>query len=99
MNIGIVLPNWIGDVAMATPALRALRGHFGEETHLIGVMRPYVAEVLAGTRWLDETIACDTKLRPRALQLWRLGKQLKSRRLDKKRLRSDSTTSGRTPIA
>jgi|GEM_PF-2670674 len=28
MKLDIWLPNWIGDVAMATPTLRALRDHF-----------------------------------------------------------------------
>jgi heptosyltransferase-2 len=56
MRLGVFLPNWIGDVVMATPALRALREHLGPEGELIGIMRPYVADVLAGTAWLDETI-------------------------------------------
>ena len=41
---------------MATPALRALRKHFGPEAHLVGVMRPYVAEVLAGSSWFDDVV-------------------------------------------
>jgi heptosyltransferase-2 len=41
---------------MATPALRALRKLVGEDGQLIGVMRPYVADVLAGTNWLDAQI-------------------------------------------
>ena len=56
MRLAVFLPNWIGDVVMATPALRALRRVAGEKGQLIGVMRPYVAEVLAGTPWLDEEI-------------------------------------------
>jgi heptosyltransferase II len=56
MRLGVFLPNWIGDVVMATPALRALREHLGSDGKLIGIMRPYVADVLAGTTWLDETI-------------------------------------------
>lgn len=56
MRLGVFLPNWIGDVVMATPALRALRKHVGQHGQLIGIMRPYVADVLAGTGWLDETI-------------------------------------------
>jgi heptosyltransferase II len=56
MRVGVFLPNWIGDVVMATPALRALRNHLGADVKIIGVMRPYVAEVLAGTSWLDEAI-------------------------------------------
>jgi heptosyltransferase-2 len=55
MRLGVFLPNWVGDVVMATPALRALRTLAGDDA-LIGVMRPYVAEVLAGSAWFDETI-------------------------------------------
>lgn len=55
MNIGVFIPNWIGDVAMCTPTLRALRRHFAG-AQLVGIMRPYVADVLAGTPWLDERI-------------------------------------------
>lgn len=55
MRIGVFLPNWVGDVVMATPAVRALRKLAGDGT-LVGVMRPYVAEVLGGSAWFDETI-------------------------------------------
>jgi len=72
MNIGIFLPNWLGDVVMATPTLRALRKHFGPEAHLVGIMRPYLTELLQGTGWLDEQWlyhkrAKDPQQRPRAL--------------------------------
>ena len=56
MRIGVFLPNWIGDVVMSTPALRALRNLIGEEGKLIGIVRPYVADVLDGTSLLDERI-------------------------------------------
>jgi heptosyltransferase-2 len=59
LRLGVFLPNWIGDVVMATPALRALRKYVGPQGRLVGIMRPYVAEVLAGTTWLDEQILCD----------------------------------------
>jgi heptosyltransferase-2 len=58
MRIGIFLPNWIGDVAMATPALRALRSHFARPARIVGIMRPYVADVLGGTTWLDSIVLC-----------------------------------------
>ena len=59
MRLGIFLPNWVGDVVMATPALRAMRKFVGDGGQLIGIMRPYVAEVLAGTTWLDQQIIYD----------------------------------------
>jgi heptosyltransferase-2 len=40
---------------MATPALRALRNHFADE-RLIGVMKPYVADVFEGGDWFDEIV-------------------------------------------
>ncbi len=55
MNIAIFCPNWIGDVVMATPALRALRRHFHRD-RLIGVYRPYIAGVLEGAAWFNEVI-------------------------------------------
>src|SRR5215213_5475514 len=59
MRLGVFLPNWIGDVVMATPTLRAMRNFVGDQGVLIGIMRPYVAEVLAGTTWLDGQIIYD----------------------------------------
>ena len=56
MRLGVFLPNWIGDVVMATPTLRAMRKYVGDEGSVVGMMRPYVAEVLAGNSWIDETI-------------------------------------------
>src|SRR5262245_40269354 len=55
MNLAVFLPNWVGDAVMATPALRALRGHF-PTAKIIGVLKPYVAGVLEGAPWLDEHI-------------------------------------------
>ncbi|RIK76526.1 MAG: hypothetical protein DCC67_13825 [Planctomycetota bacterium] len=55
MRLAVFLPNWVGDVVMATPAVRALRKLAGGGV-LVGVMRPYVADVLAGSDWFDQTI-------------------------------------------
>ena len=52
MKLAVFMPNWVGDVVMATPALRALRDHFRDAT-IYGVMKPYVADVLAGTDLID----------------------------------------------
>src|SRR5579864_6033945 len=60
MKIAVFLPNWIGDVVMATPALRALRNHF-TGADIVGIMRPYVADVLRGSPWLDEQLFLDKR--------------------------------------
>ncbi len=53
MRILVVLPSWVGDAVMATPALgrlrRALPGAF-----IGGLCRPGIDEVLAGSGLLDE---------------------------------------------
>jgi len=82
MKIGIFLPNWVGDVVMATPALRALREHFGSGARLIGIMRPYVADVLAGTSWLDEHVFYDPLSFHQRLGGWPLVRRLRVLRLD-----------------
>ncbi len=56
MKIAVYLPNWIGDAVMATPALRAVRTHFAE-AEVVGILRPYVGDVLAGLDLVDRTIA------------------------------------------
>lgn len=81
MNLGVFLPNWVGDVVMATPMLRALRRQFAD-ARLLGIMRPYVAEVLAGTSWLDETIICDPQANDSNRRGWRLIRRLRRERLD-----------------
>jgi heptosyltransferase-2 len=53
MKIAIFLPNWLGDLVMATPALRAVRQQF-PAARIVGILRPNLAETLAGTPWLDE---------------------------------------------
>ena len=48
-------PNWVGDVVMATPALRTLRSRLPRARILL-VIRDKVAPVLRGTPWFDERI-------------------------------------------
>jgi heptosyltransferase II len=94
MKVGIFIPNWIGDAAMATPALRALRRHYGAQAELIGIMRPYVADVLAGTRWLDNQIFYYPKSKNPAERTWSVLGQLRQRRLDTVILLTNSLRAG-----
>lgn len=81
MKIGIMLPNWIGDVAMATPTLRALRHQF-PEAKLIGVIRPYAQEVLAGTSFLDQTVFWDHHGPSGTADTWNTFRLLQSEKID-----------------
>ncbi len=73
MNIAVVLPGWIGDAVMATPALRALRSHF-VDARITAVAKPYVAGVLAGGNWFDELIHMQG--------VWATASELRRRRID-----------------
>lgn len=58
--VAVFVPNWVGDAVMATPAIRALRERF-QSAKLLGVMRPYVADVFCGSPWFDAIIAHDPR--------------------------------------
>ena len=81
MNIGIFCPNWIGDLVMATPALRAVRDHF-PDAHITAVLRPYVADVLAGLDLVDDLLFHDPRARHSSQRGLGFLKQLRSRRFD-----------------
>jgi heptosyltransferase-2 len=82
VRVGVFLPNWVGDVVMATPALRAITRQLGSDCQIYGVMRPYVAEVLAGTPWLHETIYFDPKSDDPQQRSWAVVRRLRNLRLD-----------------
>lgn len=94
MRLGIFLPNWIGDVAMATPAIRALRKHVGAGD-LIAVMRPYVAEALGGNPWFDAEILYDKKSSADANLKWpAVQRKLRDSKLDAVVLFTNSLRTG-----
>jgi heptosyltransferase-2 len=66
---------------MATPALRALRKLAGDG-ELVGVMRPYVAEVLGGCSWFDETILYAKKAKHAELAWPAVRQRLRAAQLD-----------------
>jgi heptosyltransferase-2 len=70
-KIAVVLPNHLGDVAMATPALRSLRRGRPLAT-IAAVVRPQLAPLLAGHPDVDCLIQNDTYATRRPLgRLWR----------------------------
>ncbi len=54
LRLLVVCPSWLGDTAMATPALRLIRRSF-PGIFVGGLMRPGLDELLAGTDFFDET--------------------------------------------
>jgi heptosyltransferase II len=82
MNIAIFLPNWVGDLVMATPALRAVRRKFGPAARIVGVLRPHLAELLSGTTWIDDVHPFDPRSRRRELGRLALLGRLRRERFD-----------------
>jgi heptosyltransferase-2 len=52
-SVLVVLPNWVGDLVLATPSLQALRQGF-PEARITFLMKPYVRDLIAGSDWMDE---------------------------------------------
>jgi len=82
MNAIVILPNWVGDVVMATPMLRALRRHWGPDARITGVMRPMFTGLLEGTTWLDEAVLYDRRSRDRERRLAGVARRLRALRAD-----------------
>lgn len=54
-RILVVLPNWVGDLVLATPALRAIRTQY-PRAHIAFLVKSHLADVLGGGDWMDEVI-------------------------------------------
>ena len=93
MNLALFLPNWVGDVVMATPAIRVLRKHIGVG-RLVGVMRPYVGEVLGGSTWFDDTILYAKKSDKPELRWAAVRERLRAERFDAAVLLTNSLRTG-----
>ena len=46
---------------MATPTLRAVRRYLGPAARIVGILRPQLADLLAGTTWIDELHGFDPR--------------------------------------
>ena len=80
-RIVILLPNWVGDVVMATPALDALCRCFGD-AHIACLGRPIALEVLQPAEWVDEWIVDESDRANRALGFLRLAGKIRSSHYD-----------------
>jgi heptosyltransferase-2 len=77
MTLAVALPNWVGDAVMATPALRALRGHFPGQ-RIVGVVRPFIRQVLEPNPWIDAYIETGKS----SVGMRRAAKELRRERVD-----------------
>jgi heptosyltransferase-2 len=81
-RILVRMPNWIGDVVMATPLLRTLR-ESQPRAHLAVLVLPSGAQALDGLGGIDETIVYRRKDEHAGLGgMLRLAKELHRRRFD-----------------
>jgi heptosyltransferase-2 len=100
MKIAIFCPNWVGDMVMATPALRAVRQQY-PQAEIVAVLRPYVADVLDGLDVVDRLLLHDPRLRsvwrgthPEAAWGLRFGARLRRERFDTALLLTNTVRSG-----
>jgi heptosyltransferase-2 len=93
MRIGVFLPNWVGDAVMTTPTLRALRKHYSA-ARLVGIMRPSLGDVFAGTRLLDEHLYFDPRSEDPHVREFNVMVQLRRQKLDVAVLLSNSWRTG-----
>lgn len=82
-KIAVRVPNWIGDVIMAVPALEQLRATY-PDAEICAVARPWVKDLLV---WrgdlIDRCIDFDDKGADRGMAgLWRFGRSLAAERFD-----------------
>ena len=79
-RVALFLPNWVGDVVMATPAVRAVRDAY-PAADLVAVCKPYVADVLAGSPWFRDVVLFD-RSGPRDRRFWAVARRLRRNRYD-----------------
>lgn len=93
VRVGIVLPNWVGDCVMATPAIRTLRESL-PDARLIGIARPYLLPLFEGTRWFDRLLPWEHKGPGRFLRTLATARELRREKLDRLVLLRASLSAG-----
>jgi len=81
MKIAVFMPNWVGDVVMATPTLRALRDLY-QEARIFGVLKPGLTDLLYGNPNVDELLPCDHRSKDAAHHPWNVVKRMRRERFD-----------------
>jgi heptosyltransferase II len=81
MNIGLFCPNWVGDLLMATPALREIRSGW-PSARITAVLRPPLADVLAGTGLVDAVLEHIPRGQDSEKKGWGFAQELRAQRFD-----------------
>lgn len=89
----VALPNWVGDVVLATPVLAALREHL-RAARITFLMRPYVREIVAGAGWHDDECFWPDRRSGGTRAEWALARQIRAQQHDAILLLTNSFRSG-----
>ncbi|MCH2140874.1 MAG: lipopolysaccharide heptosyltransferase II [Phycisphaerales bacterium] len=73
-HVLVIMPSWIGDVCMATPALQLLRERLPDGAKITAAVRPNHRALLQGVEAIDEILEVDGK--KGLLGPWRAGRLL-----------------------
>jgi heptosyltransferase-2 len=79
VKIGVLLPNWVGDVVMATPTLRALRRQF-PAAQITAIARPHLLPLLEGSDFVTRSLAWEHHGRGWIGRTWQLASELRRER-------------------
>lgn len=77
-HLMILMPSWVGDIVMATPALRLIRSQYGQ-SRITAVVRPGLAPLLSGLASIDDCLEVDSG---GIIRLFKAGRQLAGTRPD-----------------
>lgn len=96
-RILVRLPNWVGDVVMATPALRALRRRYPDAA-VTAAVKEYAAPLLQGSALADDVLVLGDREEKLPIGAWRFARRLRERRFDAAFLLTNSLTSAIPPF-
>ena len=81
MNIGVYIPNWVGDAVMALPFLAHCRATH-QMDHIVAIAREWVVPVLKNSTILNDMLIIGKDEDKGVVGAIQIGRQLKSKELD-----------------